>query len=65
MFKKIKRYFELKRRIQFEVLETLCTICLYMCHDGHYGRNPYARHMDSHFKSLKDLSTELRGDSEV
>ena len=60
MIKKIKRYFALQRRIQIEILETLCTICLYLQHEGHYPRNRYAEYMQSHFKELKDLSQELR-----
>lgn len=61
MFKKIKNYLSLQRRIQIEILETLCTICLYFRHDGHYDRNPYTQYMDSHFRCLKNLSEELRG----
>lgn len=60
MFKRIKDYFSLQKRIQIEVLETLCTICLYLDFDGHYGRNHYAEYCGSHFKELKRLSEELR-----
>ena len=60
MFKRIRRYFRLQKIIQHEVLETLCTICLYLEHDGHFDRNPYARCMGTHFKLLKVLSTRLR-----
>lgn len=62
MFKKIKDYFSLQRRIQIEILETLCTICLWFERDGHYDRNPYSQYMGSHFMVLKDLSKELRGE---
>lgn len=62
MFKKIKNYFSLQRRIQIEILEMLCSICLYLRHDGHYDRNPYTQYMDSHFKCLKGLSEELRSE---
>ena len=58
MFKKIKDYFSLQRRIQFEVLETLATMCLYCGFDS--PRNPYREHLQEHFKSLKDLSDEMR-----
>lgn len=61
MFKKIKEWFSLQRRIQIEILETLCTICLYLEHDGHHDRNPYTQYMGGHFRVLKDLSKELRG----
>lgn len=60
MFRKIKDYLSLQRRVQIEILETLCTICLWLERDGHYCRNPYSQYMDGHFKYLKDLSKELR-----
>ena len=60
MFKKIKNYFSLQRIIQIEILETLCTICLWLERDGHFDRNPYSQHMGSHFEMLKGLSKELR-----
>ena len=60
MFKKIKNYLSLQRRIQIEILETLCTICLYLDYEGHYSRNCYSEFMRGHFKSLKDLSEEIR-----
>lgn len=58
MFKKIKDYFYLKRRAQIEILETLCTICLYLECDDRY--NPYGRYMKDHFGALKELSIALR-----
>lgn len=61
MFKRIKEYFSLQRRIQKEILETLCTICLYLEFDGHHDRNRYAGFMRSHFMALKRLSEELSG----
>lgn len=61
MFKKIKDYISLQRRIQIEILETLCTICLWLERDGHYDRNPYSGYMGGHFRCLKDLSEKLRG----
>lgn len=60
MFKKIKNWFSLQRRIQIEILETLCTICLYLESNGHYDRNPFSQYMCGHFNALKDLSKELR-----
>lgn len=59
MLKKIKQYFKLKRQIQHEVLETLCTICLYL---GHIpgSHNPYRNYMFSHASALKSLSAESR-----
>lgn len=60
MFKKIKNYFSLRRRIQAEILETLCSICLYLDFDGHFSKNRYAVYMHDHFETLKILSKELR-----
>lgn len=57
MFKKIKNYFSLKRRIQIEILETLCTMCFCFSYDN---RNPYYRHMMDHIDELKYLSEELK-----
>lgn len=59
MFKKIKQYFSLQRRIQIEILETLCSICLYFAHDRSRS-NPYVQYFPSHFETLKSLSRELR-----
>lgn len=65
MFKKIKDCFSLQRRIQMEILETLCTICLWLEHEGErYKTNPYSQYMVSHFRTLKDLSKELRDKEE-
>lgn len=60
MFKKLRNYIKLQRMIQHEVLETLCTICLYLESDGRFNRNPYSTYMRSHFMYLKDLSTRVR-----
>ena len=60
MFKKIKRYLHLQRLICSEVLETLETICLYLNYDGHHSRNPYSKHMQSHFEELKIFSEQIR-----
>ena len=60
MFKNLKNYFALQRRIQIEILEALCTICLWLERDGRYDRNPYSQYMGGHFQALKDLSKELR-----
>ena len=57
MFKKIKFYKELL----IELIETLCSICLYLAQDGRYQHNRYAHFMSSHFEQLKGFSEELRG----
>lgn len=61
MFKKIKRFLNLQKRIQFEVLETLASICLYLEFDAR--RNRYTEHMRSHFVELKNLSAALRDET--
>ena len=58
MFKKIKDYFSLQRKIQIEVLETLCTICLWLERDSIYNR--YSEFMGGHFRRLNELSRELK-----
>lgn len=60
MFKKIKAYISLQRRIQHEVIETLATICRYLDSDGRFSHNPYYAYMEGHFESLLKLSEELR-----
>lgn len=62
LFKKIKRFLNLQKMIQIEILETLATICLYLEFD--VGRRRYTEHMRSHFVRLKRLSEELREETE-
>jgi len=64
MFKRLRRYLKLKLLLQHEILETLCTICLYLEYEGHFDRNPYCKHMGSHFKRLKELSEQVREEVE-
>lgn len=64
MFRKIKFY----KNLLAEIIETLCSICLYLENDGRYTHNEQARHMRSHFNTLKSFSNEIRreeGQSEV
>jgi hypothetical protein len=56
MIKKIKLY----KEIVIEIIETLCTICLYLERDGRYTHNEESKHMYSHFNTLKRLSEKLR-----
>lgn len=58
MFKKIKNYLLLKKRMRIEMLETLAAICLYLGTDNR--RNKYSNFMYGHFRELKALSEELR-----
>lgn len=60
MFKRLRQRRRLQRMIQREVLETLCTICLYLDYEGIYSRNRYAQAMRMHFQQLKELSQSLK-----
>lgn len=64
MFKKWKQARRRQMKIQFQVLETLSTICLYLEWDGRTAHNRYAQFFDSHFRALKNLSDELRKELE-
>lgn len=62
---KICRMKKLKSKIAFykavfaEILETLCSICLYLETEGRY-HNSQSIHMRSHFNMLKGFSEQLR-----
>ena len=56
MRKKIRFY----KRLLIEIIETLCTICLYLERDGRYTHNEESRHMRGHFVVLKGFSDDLR-----
>ena len=56
MKKKIKFY----RALVVELIETLCSICLYLESDSRYNHNPCGMYMKSHFEELKSFSRELR-----
>lgn len=56
MIKKIRFY----KALITELVETLCTICLYLERDGRYTHNSEASHMRSHFIALKEFSEKLR-----
>ena len=58
MIKKIKFY----KALLVEIIETLCTICLYFDCEGRRSHNPYAVHFRSHFDELKGFSERMRGD---
>lgn len=60
--KKIKRTVQFYKAILVEILETLCSICLYLDADGRYRHNPQCEHMRSHFNMLKGFSADLRRD---
>ena len=65
-FKKRKEEKLLQKRIQHEVLETLCTICLVIYYDRNICRGSveYKRFMQTHFYILKQRSETLRKELE-
>lgn len=62
--KKIKRKILFYKALLVEILETLCSICLYLDYEGRFNRfrNPRADHMHSHFEQLKQASSVLRAE---
>ena len=60
--KKIKRKIRFYKSLLVEILETLCSICLYLDFEGtlHHPRNPNAIYMRDHFEQLKQASLVLR-----
>ncbi len=60
MIKKFRFYKMMLR----EILETLCTICLYLENEGHFSRNRHGQTMRLHFDSLKWYSDSIAGELE-
>ena len=60
--KKIKRKIRFYKSLLVEILETLCSICLYLDFEGtlHHPRNPKAIYMKDHFEQMKQASLILR-----
>lgn len=56
MIKKIRFY----KRLIVEIVETLCSICLYLEIEGRRNHNRMAEHFRSHFDVLKGFSEEMR-----
>ena len=57
--KKLKSKIAFYKAVLVEILETLCSICLYLETEGRYN-NPHSAHMRSHFDVLKGFSKQLR-----
>ena len=56
MLKKIRFY----KSLLIEIVETLCTICLYLEIEGRRNHNRMmAEHMRSHFECLKGFSEKI------
>ena len=53
--KKIRFY----KALIIEIIETLCSICLYLERDGRYSHNEMSRYMRGHFNCLKDFSRKM------
>ena len=56
MIKKIRLY----KDLLIEIVETLCTICLYLEKNGRYSHNEESWHMRDHFEALKEFSEDMR-----
>ena len=56
--KKIRFY----KALLVEIIETLCSICLFLETDGRLSHNPHWVFMRDHFTQLKNYSKELRGE---
>ena len=52
------------RRMLAEVLETLCTLCLYLSHGEPGHRNRFSEQMFGHFEPLNYFSRKLRSEEE-
>ena len=59
LIKKIRFY----KGLLIEIIETLCTICLYLDCEGRRDHNLYFPFMKGHFDQLKRYSEELRKNS--
>lgn len=60
--KKIKHKIKFYKSLVFEIIETLCTICMYLENDAHHSHNPQAYHLRNHICALKHLSKEIGED---
>ena len=62
MIKKWLKHRRLKKKVEIEVLETLCSLMKYYECEAYYnphGKREYYSFQD-HFRKLKDFSEELR-----
>lgn len=58
--KRLKKKIIFYKELLVEILETLCSICLYIESEGRRYGNPHVLPMKSHFNRLKDSSLILR-----
>ena len=64
-FKKWKQKRLLRQLILHEILEMLCTICLYLESDARHHGNPHARKFIGHFDMLKKLARAVRNEDNL
>lgn len=62
MIKKVKEKVRFYKSLLFEVIETLCSICLYLETEGRFRHNPKSQYMRGHFDALKGYSEEIRNE---
>ena len=64
-FKKWKQKRLLRQLILHEILEMLCTICLYLESDARHHGNPHARKFIGHFDMLRELARAVRNEDNL
>jgi hypothetical protein len=66
-YRRRKRKRTLKKRLELEMIDTICTLCRYIYYDSKYDSmsrancRMIATHFNDHFEILKALSYELQG----
>lgn len=57
MIKRLKYY----KKCFIEVIELLCTVCLYLEEQAYRNHSKYSHYFKSHFVILKTYSNKIRG----
>lgn len=72
MFKKIRKKIKKQKQkrliwrlILHEILEMLCTICMYLESDARHHGNPHTRKFSGHFDMLKKLARAVRNEDNL
>jgi hypothetical protein len=60
VMKRLRKKILFYKALLVEIVETLCSICLYLESDRVGRYNPHSIHMRDHFYELKKASKELR-----
>ena len=58
--RKIKQSIRYYKMLLVEIIETLCTICLYLESEVRNTHNQFVNYMRGHFNEMKEFSTEMR-----